>query len=277
MRELWHYPPDRPWPCGIARPPRDDVHVQLRNHIAERCDVQLLAFGDFFQCPCNTGNLRHQLRLLDLVEIDDFHNFRPARHQQQPRIMRILDDEHAAQRQVANVDGIFVEPRMERPGGFLRRHGYFPVLPGQDPVTPATNALSAILYKSCNSPAPACFPGRLAPNKGREIGGGRATRQPGQVRKEAALTRSGSGRSSVSYLFFERIAQKSNSVLAPDLFLVPQAGLERQSIADRSMTDAGIPATPPTEPESGHQGGFDPGGPPQAGRPTPAVARGKPP
>ena len=49
---------------------------------------------------------------------------------------------------------------------------------------------------------PACFPGLLAPNKDREIGGGRATRQPGQVRKEAALTRSGSGRSSVSYLFF---------------------------------------------------------------------------
>src|SRR5712692_10507909 len=47
----------------------------------------------------------------------------------------------------------------------------------------------------------ACFPDLLAPNKDREIGGGRATRQPGQVRKEAALTRSGSGRSSVSYLF----------------------------------------------------------------------------
>src|SRR5437763_16044467 len=49
---------------------------------------------------------------------------------------------------------------------------------------------------------PACFPALLAPNRAREIGGGRATRQPGQVRKEAALTRSGSGRSSVSYLFF---------------------------------------------------------------------------
>src|SRR5690349_8964734 len=52
----------------------------------------------------------------------------------------------------------------------------------------------------------ACVPGLLAPNKDREIGGGRATRQPGQVRKEAALTRSGSGRSSVSYPFFELIA-----------------------------------------------------------------------
>src|ERR1700686_2850487 len=62
-------------------------------------------------------------------------------------------------------------------------------------------------FAGYDSRYPACFPHVLAPNKGREIGGGRATRQPGQVRKEAALTRSGSGRSSVSYLFFERIAQ----------------------------------------------------------------------
>src|SRR5712672_2394054 len=58
-------------------------------------------------------------------------------------------------------------------------------------------------------PRHACFPALLAPNKGREIGGGRATRQPGQVRKEAALTRSGSGRSSVSYLFFSSESRKS--------------------------------------------------------------------
>src|SRR5437016_848472 len=32
-----------------------------------------------------------------------------------------------------------------------------------------------------------------------EVGGGRATRQPGQVRKEAALTSSGSGRLSASH------------------------------------------------------------------------------
>src|ERR1700674_183493 len=62
-------------------------------------------------------------------------------------------------------------------------------------------------FAGYDSRYPACFPSVLAPNKDREIGGGRATRQPGQVRKEAALTRSGSGRSSVSYLFFERIAQ----------------------------------------------------------------------
>src|SRR6266852_5867270 len=89
----------------------------------------------------------------------------------------------------------------------------------------------------------ACFPGLLAPNKDREIGGGRATRQPGQVRKEAALTRSGSGRSSVSYLFFERIAQggRKGPRLAPDFVPFRKAGPERQSIADRPMSDAGAP------------------------------------
>src|SRR5579859_896159 len=68
-------------------------------------------------------------------------------------------------------------------------------------------------FAGYDSRYPACFPAALAPNKGREIGGGRATRQPGQVRKEAALTRSGSGRSSVSYLFFERIAQMAVTTL----------------------------------------------------------------
>src|SRR6188508_174645 len=34
----------------------------------------------------------------------------------------------------------------------------------------------------------ACFGGRDSRYRGREVGGGRATRQPGQVRKEAALT-----------------------------------------------------------------------------------------
>src|ERR1700759_3198280 len=106
----------------------------------------------------------------------------------------------------------------------------------------ATNAFP----RFCTSPAKpasgACFPALLAPNRDREIGGGRATRQPGQVRKEAALTRSGSGRSSVFYSFFclflpERIAQIGLTRPALDSPAFPQAGFERHSIADRSMSD----------------------------------------
>jgi hypothetical protein len=39
--------------------------------------------------------LGHQLRLLDLVEIDDLDRALAARHQQQPRVIGILDDQHA--------------------------------------------------------------------------------------------------------------------------------------------------------------------------------------
>src|SRR5205085_7431262 len=85
---------------------------------------------------------------------------------------------------------------------------------GTSPAMTATNAFPRFGTSPAKGFSPACFPALLAPNKGREIGGGRATRQPGQVRKEAALTRSGSGRSSVSYLFFERIAPKGVSFSA---------------------------------------------------------------
>src|SRR6476659_9010699 len=122
----------------------------------------------------------------------------------------------------------------------------------------------------------ACFPALLAPNRDREIGGGRATRQPGQVRKEAALTSSGSGRSSVSYLFFERIAPTDSPSCAGSS-AIPQAGFERHSFADRSMTDAGTPPIShdaiPGASDSSRQGGFDLGGPPQAGKPYRVLAR----
>src|SRR5438309_162352 len=85
----------------------------------------------------------------------------------------------------------------------------------------ATNAFPRFCTSPANRTRPACFPGLLVPNKDREIGGGRATRQPGQVRKEAALTRSGSGRSSVSYLFFSSESHKmGDPVLGWILFLL---------------------------------------------------------
>jgi hypothetical protein len=33
-----------------------------------------------------------------------------GRYQQQPGVMRVLDDKHPAERQVADVDGVFLEP-----------------------------------------------------------------------------------------------------------------------------------------------------------------------
>ena len=67
-------------------------------------------------------DLGHQLRLLDLVEIDDLARRRPARHQQQPGLVGVVDDQHARQRQVADLDGVAGELRMQRPGRRWRRH-----------------------------------------------------------------------------------------------------------------------------------------------------------
>ena len=152
---------------------------------------------------------------------------------------------------------------MQRPGGSVRRHTYSLVMAGLVPaihdllccdgllccdkedvdarhkaghdwqIKPFRVSAQAPQTPSC----PACFPGLLAPNKDREIGGGRATRQPGQVRKEAALTRSGSGRSSVSYLFFERIAQARGD---PALWLISlrcSASRLRETIICGSIDD----------------------------------------
>src|ERR1700761_4311043 len=105
------------------------------------------------------------------------------------------------------------------------------------------------------------------------MGGGGATRQTGQVRKEAALTRSGSGRSSVSYSLFAccfgRIAPRGVSRPALDSPALPQAGFKRHSIADRSMTDAGAPSTASaSDGSAGHAGAT-----PEAGKPYRVLAR----
>src|SRR3982750_930958 len=99
------------------------------------------------------------------------------------------------------------------------------VLAGKPSFGTATNAFPCSLTSPANAGQPACFPALLAPNRDREIGGGRATRQPGQVRKEAALTRSGSGRSSVSYLFFR--ANREGHPDAPVIRSLPQEPAER--------------------------------------------------
>ena len=174
---------------------------------------------------------------------------------------------------------------MQRPGGAVGGHAIFPSFTSQAraashrmlaPVlqsyqggtwmrrqttaVTATNAIAGVSAQALQTAlaAPACFPALLAPNKGREIGGGRATRQPGQVRKEAALTRSGSGRSSVSYLFFERIAQAAVTRPALDCCsstCVPQSRLRETincgSIDDRRWRSCNAPQTMPEERRSG--------------------------
>src|SRR5580658_4760597 len=79
MGERRHRPPDRTRPGGVAAATRDDMDVKLRHQIAQGCDVQLVAFGDLFQRARDPGNFRHQLRLLNLLEVDNLARLVPAR------------------------------------------------------------------------------------------------------------------------------------------------------------------------------------------------------
>src|SRR5215471_4096976 len=61
--------PDRLRPPGIARAPRDHMHMQLRHHIAERRYVELVAGGHLLEGATGERDLGHQRGLLGLVEI----------------------------------------------------------------------------------------------------------------------------------------------------------------------------------------------------------------
>ena len=163
----------------------------------------------------------HQLRLLDLVEVDDLRRRRPARHQQQPRIVGVVDHQHARQRQVADVDGVARKLRMQRPGWRRRR---------RDDHGEEFRQFAASGGKLARRAGGACIPVPFRRYRGREVGGGRATRQPGQVRKEAALTSSGSGRSSASHL-----DSHASAVIAR----APTREPDPASHRDRRRTDRG--------------------------------------
>ena len=68
--------------------------------------VRAAALGEDLDLPALGPERR--LPLTHLL-VDDLDDVRPPRHQQQPGIMSILDDEHAGQRQIADVDGVFLE------------------------------------------------------------------------------------------------------------------------------------------------------------------------
>jgi len=106
--------------------------------------------------------------------------------------------------------------------------------------------------------------GPLAQNKDRSLAV-TSTRQPGKVRKEAALTRSGSG-SLVSLLpcFFERNRARRAATLQRRFLSRYSASRLREdkSSADRSMTDDGAPLMPPNDLRQQPSGGLRPRRPP---------------
>src|SRR6202035_3411356 len=58
---------------------------------------------------CSCGTTLPRAAIFSLSHLVMSFSARPPRHQQQPGVMRVLDDQHSAERQVADVDGVFLD------------------------------------------------------------------------------------------------------------------------------------------------------------------------
>jgi len=79
---------------GVAAAPADDVDMQLRHHVAERGDIDLLRRDRGLQRKTRRYDLAHELRLVVHVEIHDFRQPGAAGHQQQPGIVGVAHQAH---------------------------------------------------------------------------------------------------------------------------------------------------------------------------------------
>jgi hypothetical protein len=116
-------------PSLVAVPARNHMHVQLRYLIAERSDVELVAFGDCFERTGGGGDLAQELDLCGVVEVDEFDQSGPPRHQDQPGKIGVVGQQHARERQVTDGNGVLRQLRMKRPCRF-----HLSAMAGRDPA-----------------------------------------------------------------------------------------------------------------------------------------------
>ena len=169
------------------------MDMQLPHDVAERARIDLGAAGHVLQRLRHHVGLEGQHGLVERRQVVDLLDARPLRHQHQPRPAAVVHQPEFAQPKphdwfaVASSRWSSANPAL-RPGSM----GCF-LLCFSEARAPA-RCLQAI-HRPADGQAPSMQirlrPCICEPNcryGRREVGGGRSTRQPGQVRKEAALT-----------------------------------------------------------------------------------------
>ena len=71
------------------------MHVQLRNDVAERGDVEFVGFEHCFERTTDEVDFAEQGVLIALVEIDELARASDARHENQPRKSCIVHQHEA--------------------------------------------------------------------------------------------------------------------------------------------------------------------------------------
>ena len=92
--------------------------MELRHHVAQRGDVELVTLRDVAQRRRDIRDFRHQLSSLTGVEVDDFGGAVPPRHQQQPGVIGVPAQQEPRQREVTDRKCILRKLRVQGEGDF---------------------------------------------------------------------------------------------------------------------------------------------------------------
>ena len=105
--------PDRAGPGRIGAEAPDHVDVELRHHVAERRDVDLVGPRQRLHHPRGDADLAPELGRVGLAEVGDLAGARAPRHQDQPGEAGIVHQEDVREREVAHRDGVGGKARVE--------------------------------------------------------------------------------------------------------------------------------------------------------------------
>ena len=97
--------PDRAGPGGIAFGASHHMDMQLRHHIAQIADIELLHPRQSADQVGQFDDLGHQLGLVLGHQVAHFDGAGAARHQQAPLIAAVIVEKEAAERPVGQLIG----------------------------------------------------------------------------------------------------------------------------------------------------------------------------
>lgn len=76
------------------------MHMQLRHHIAEGSNIQLVRFEEPLHRLCQTAGFEQQGGSILCTQVMPLAHTGPARHQNAPRVLRIIHQQQTAKRQL---------------------------------------------------------------------------------------------------------------------------------------------------------------------------------
>jgi hypothetical protein len=94
--------PDRCRPGGIIAFAHNHVHMQLADDIPQRADVHFVGGQALIEQLCQGSRFLPQRLLICDIQLKHFADTVYAWHQDEPRVIRVIGQQQAAEREVSN-------------------------------------------------------------------------------------------------------------------------------------------------------------------------------